>query len=434
MERQADGTLVPRLAVAPPVQLDDTTWEFKLRKGVKFTNGEPFNADAVVYSLKRHLDPELKSETSDFLSGIVGGEAQDEHVVLVKTEGPDPLLPARMYWLRVLPPAAAEADDFGDKPVGTGPYQLTKWDKGQAIVLEPNAGYWNKAVKLGIDKATFRFAEEAGTRLSGLLAGESDVIPNVLPEDVDRAPKVATVQGLEHDIIRLNALSGLTADVRVRKSLNLAIDRAELAEFVFGGFAAASAAPFGEATFGYNPAIEPYPYDPEGARALLEQAGVVGQTIELIGTAGRWLKDKETVETVAGYWEKVGLKVKVVVVPFDEYLRRYFDTENRPIAIFAGHSNELLDADLSVSNLIDVEGGGASNDNQQLTQRIHEARAETDREHRESLYHDILQEAYDEAYFAYLLEVKDIWGLSERVEWAPRVDAKILLEEIKVSS
>jgi peptide/nickel transport system substrate-binding protein len=434
MEREADGTLVPRLAATAPSQVDDTTWEFQLRTGVTFTNGEPFNAEAVVYSLERHLDPALKSETSDFLSGIVGAEATDEHVVQIKTEGPDPLLPARMYWLRILPPAAADEPDFGDHPVGTGPYQLVEWRKGQSIVLEPNAKYWNDEVTLGINEATFRFAEEAGTRLSSLLAGESDVIPNVLPEDVDRVPNIATVQGLEHDIIRLNALNGPTADVRVRKALNLAIDRTELAEFLFGGFAEPAAAPFGEATFGYNPAIEPYPFDPDAARALLEEAGVVGETIELIGTAGRWLKDKETVETVAGYWENVGLEVKVTVVPFDEYLRRYFDTENRPMTIFAGHSNELLDADLSLSNLVDVNGGGASNDNQELTDLIHRARAETDPTTRESLYHDILQEAYDQAYFAYLLQVQDIWGLSERVEWSPRVDAKILLEEIKVAS
>jgi peptide/nickel transport system substrate-binding protein len=434
MEREADGTLVPRLAAAPPEQVNDTTWEFQLRDGVSFTNGEPFDAASVVYSLERHLDPKLKSETSDFLSGIVGAAAVDEHTVEITTEGPDPLLPARMYWLRILPPAAAEADDFGDHPVGTGPYQLVDWQKGQSIRLEQNPDYWNKEATLDIAEVEFHWAEEAGTRLSGLLAGETDIIPNVLPEDVERVPQVATVQGLEHDIIRLNAVDGLTADVRVREALNLAINREELAEFLFGGLAEPSGAPFGEATFGYNPDIEPYPYDPTRARELLEEAGAIGETVNLIGTAGRWLKDRETVETVAGYWEEVGVKVEVEILNFDNYLRRYFDTENRPMAIFAGHSNELLDADLSVSNLLEMSGGGASNDNEELTQQIHEARAETDPATREAMYHDILQKAYDLAYFAYLLEVKDVWGLSERVSWQPRVDAKILVEEITVSS
>ena len=104
MAREPDGTLVPGLAAEPPTKVDDTTWEFKLRPNITFTNGEPFNADSVVTSVTRIIDPALKSEQMAYFGTIKGAEKVDDLTVRIITTGPDPILPSRMYWMKMIPP------------------------------------------------------------------------------------------------------------------------------------------------------------------------------------------------------------------------------------------------------------------------------------------------------------------------------------------
>jgi peptide/nickel transport system substrate-binding protein len=109
-------------------QVDETTWRFKLQEGVTFHNGEPFNADAVVYSVERMIDPDFASEIISFVETISGAEAVDENTVDIFTEGPDPILLARLTWLNIVPPVYTEenAANFGNEPVGTGPYKFVE--------------------------------------------------------------------------------------------------------------------------------------------------------------------------------------------------------------------------------------------------------------------------------------------------------------------
>jgi peptide/nickel transport system substrate-binding protein len=432
MARTAAGELVPGLAAAAPEQVDATTWRFALRPGISFHNGEPFNADAVVHSVTRIINPEFNSEQVSFFGTITGASKVDDLTVDIITSGPDPILPARMYWMKMVPPGHSADAAFAETPVGTGPYKFVSWDRGNAIVLEANADYWDGAP--AVQKVNYRFISEPGTRLSGLLAGELDIITNLLPEFVGEVPQAAHVQGQEHPIIILSSLGGPTADVRVRQALNYAIDKEALAEGLFEGYAEVEQGQLLSPTyFGYNPAVSAYPYDPEKARALLAEAGAEGATIELVGTAGRWLKDREMVETVAGFWQEVGLTVDVRIFEFNEYLNRLFDRETRAPAIFVVSSNELQDADRPFTAYYHQTGIGSSNNDAELAAMIDAARTETDVPTREQLYADAVQRAYDQAYFAWLLNIEDIYGLSERMQWTPRVDAKILVKEMAVS-
>ena len=359
-------------------------------------------------------------------------EAVDEHTVNIITEGPDPILPSRLYWLTIVPPEESQDPGFAENPVGTGPYQFVSWSRGDQIVIEQYPDYWGETTG-AIESATYRFVEASGPRLSGLLAGEFDVIVNLLPEDVDQAPNFATVRGLEHPLVILNTFDGITADVRVREALNLAVDREGLADFLYEGFADPASHPYNPASFGYNDGLAPYLFDPDRAQELLEEAGVLGETVELVGTSGRWLKDRELIETVAGFWEAVGLTVDVRIFEFGEYLSRLFDRETRADAIFVSHSNELLDADLTLSTYFHVDGRGSSNEDQEITDMLVTARSETDFDQRQAIYEDILERTFEEAWFVYLLNVEDIWGLSERVVWEPRVDFLILLKEMQLT-
>jgi peptide/nickel transport system substrate-binding protein len=432
MARTPTGELVPGLAGTEPIQIDETTWEFLLREGITFHNGEPFDSAAVVHSVERIIDPEFNSEQSSFFSTIVGATAVDVLTVRIMTDGPDPILPSRMYWMKMVPPVYSETEEFASAPVGTGPYTFGEWQRGSALTLNANPDYWGTAP--AIDTVHYRFVGESGTRLAGLLAGEYDLITNLQPEFVDEVPKSAHVAGLELPIVILSAISGPTQDVRVRQALNYAVDKEALAERLFEGYAQVSHGQLLAPTyFGYNDQVTGYPYDPDKARALLEEAGAVGAEIEIIGTAGRWLNDRDLVEVIAGFWQEVGVTPVVRIFEFNEYLNRLFDRETRGDAIFVVSSNELLDADRPFSAYYSMNGIGASNQDAEMAAMIDQARTETDVAAREALYHQIVQHAFDQAYFVWLLNIEDVYGMSERLVWTPRVDAKLLVSEMSVT-
>jgi peptide/nickel transport system substrate-binding protein len=431
LTRTPKGKLIPGLSQGMPTLKDPSTWQIKLRPGIKFHNGEDCNADAVVYSVKRIINPKFNSEQVSFFSTITGASKVDDLTVNITTKGPDPILPSRLYWLKIVPPKHSKDPKFAEKPIGTGPYRLKAWNRGQNILLVRNDEYWGE--KPAIAQVNYRFIEEPGTRLAGLMAGEFDLITNLLPEFTKQVPKSIHILGLEHPIIILNADKGVTKDVRVRKALNYAVDKKALAEGLFEGFAqVAEGQLLSPSFFGFNEDVKAYPFDPEKAKKLLKEAGAEGATVELIGTSGRWLKDRELVEAVAAYWKKVGIKAKVRIFEFNEYLNRLFDRKTRADAIFVVSSNELLDADKSFSAYYKSGGIGSSNTDKTLADLIEKARTETDVEKRTGLYHKAVKKAYDNAYFVWLLNIEDIYGLSKRLIWPGRVDAKLLVKEMKV--
>jgi peptide/nickel transport system substrate-binding protein len=431
LTRTPEGDLMPSLAAQMPKLVDADTWEVTLRSGITFHNGEPLNADAVVYSIKRVIDPEFNSEQISFFSTITDARATGDLTLHVITDGPDPILPTRLYWLKVVPPKHSNDPKFAENPVGTGPYRFVAWQRGQHIDLVRNEDYWGPAPQIA--SVRYRFIEEPGTRLAGLMAGEFDLITNLLPEFTSHVPKSVNVLGLEHPIIILNADDGVTKDARVRKALNYAVDKQALAQGLFEGFAqVARGQLLSPSFFGYNDQVKAYSYDPDKAKKLIEEAGVKGQTIELIGTSGRWLKDRDLVEAVADFWKKAGLDVKVRIFEFNEYLNRLFDRKTRADGIFVVSSNELLDADKSFSAYYKAGGIGSSNTDETLAGLIDAARSETDEKKRENLYHQAVQLAYDQAYFVWLLNIEDIYGLSARLEWPGRVDARLLVREMQV--
>ena len=433
LARTPDGELVPGLASALPTQVDDTTWEFKLRDGVVFHNGEPFNADSVVATIERMVGLVERGETDNdgFYASLTGAEAVDPTTVQITTAEPDGVLPARMYWLKQIPASAKDSPDLSDAPVGTGPFTFTNRQQGVSIEIAANPDYWGGAPT--ISKVTYEVADDAATRLAGLKSGKYDLITNLAPQDIEQAPKSATVQGQEHPIIILDADEGITSALNVRIALNLAVDKDAIADSTFGGFATVDAGQLlSPSILGYNEALTPYPYDPEEAQRLLEEAGAAGATVQLVGESGRWLRDRELLEAIAGYWTAVGLDVQLEILEFGAYLDVLFDRDNRADSIYVSSSNDLLDPDRQLATYYEAGGIGSSNSNEELAGLIAQGRSELDPEARQGIYEQALQIAYDEAYFVWLVNNEDIYGLSERLQWTPRVDAKLLVSEMNV--
>lgn len=434
LARAPDGELIPGLAAELPTQVDDTTWQFKLRDGVVFHNGEAFNAASVVGSIDRmiRLIGEGITDNDGFYSVIAGAEAVDDMTVNIMTDGPDGVLPARMYWLKMIPESASASEDLSEAVVGTGPYTFVEWKRGESVQLAANADYWNGTPS--ISTVDYKFVSESGSRFAGLLSGDYDLITNLSPADVGQAPQVATAQGQEHPVLILDADEGITSDPNVRRALNLAVDKEAIATNLFGGLAAIEPGQvLSPSIVGFNPDLEAYPYDPDEAMRLLDEAGVAGETITLVGeSSGRWLLDAELVQAVAGFWEDVGLSVDLQLPEFGEYLDVLFDRESRADAIFVSSSNDILDADRQLSTYYQDGGVGSSNTDAKLSELIDAGRAELDTDARAAIYQEAVALAYDEAYFVWLINNQDIYGLSERVTWSPRVDSKLIVSEMSV--
>jgi peptide/nickel transport system substrate-binding protein len=435
LTRTPEGDLSAEgLASAMPEQIKPNTWQFTLNEGITWHNGDPFTADDVVASVERIINPDFASEQGSFFATITGAEAVDDLTVNIETNGPDPVLPSRMYWMKIVPAAASQEEGFDENPVGTGPYTFVEWARGDHITIEKNPDYWGDNPS-NVETVTYNFVPEAATRLSGLLSDQYNIAPNLLPEDTEAAPKFATTRGLEHAMIVLNETGGITADVRVRQALNYAIDKEAIVTELFQGYAKVDPCqPMDPAWFGFHPGLEPYPYDPDQAKQLLDEAGATGSDMELVGTAGRWLKDREVIEAVANFWRDAGLNVNIRIFELGEYNNRLFHGgQNIPDTIFVSSSNEIFDADRNLSAYLQPNFLGGANDNPQMTKLLNQARTETDTEARQQIYEQVLEISCEDAYLANLYNNEDIYGMTSNMNWEPRVDAKMLVKEMEVT-
>jgi peptide/nickel transport system substrate-binding protein len=432
----ANNEIVPVLAEDLPTQVDDTTWEFKLREGITFTNGEPFDAEAAAYSINRVMDPEYSSAQVDFYGGITGAEAVDATTLRVTTSELDPVFPARMVRLKMMPPEATEDPSITENPVGTGPYKFVKWDRGQQVVLEANEDYWGEAP--AIESATIRFIGQAGTRLAGLQSNEIHLATLLPPEQAEDAPQVLTRDGLEFPVYRLKNYDGTLVDPKIRQALNYAVDKEAIADELFSGYASvAQCQTLTEAHFGYNPDLEAYPYDPERAEELLDEAGYNGEPLKLLGATGRWLKDAEMHEVVIGYLNAVGVNVEADIRPFSSYIDEFTKTVGDPAQPdigFVSASNDLFDAS-KIESYYMSEGGLSSYVNEDVDAELQAARAASDQDEREEHFHEATRiGCEDDPVFIFTVNLQDIYGATADLAWEPRVDGSLYIPEMSFES
>lgn len=431
-----NNEIVAVLATGLPRQVDEKTWEFKLREGVQFTNGEPFNAEAAAFSINRVMDPEYSSAQVDFFGGITGAEAVDETTLRVMTSEPDPVFPARMVRLKMMAPKATQDASITEKPVGTGPFVMERWDRGQQVVLQANADYWGEAPP--IKKATIRFIGQAGTRLAGLQSGEIHLATLLPPEQADDAPKVLTREGLEFPVYRLKNYDGTLVNAKIRQALNYAVDKNAIAKELFSGYATvAQCQTLTDAHFGFDDSLKPYPYDTKRAKELLAEGGYKGEKLKLLGATGRWLKDAEMHEVVVGYLEAVGVKVEADVRPFSSYITQFTKTVGDPAQPdigFVSASNDLFDAS-KIESYYMSEGGLSSYVNKEVDAALQSARAASDEDEREAQFHKALQIGCEEdPVFIFTVNLQDIYGAADDLAWKPRVDGSLYIPEMSFES
>ncbi|MFN3973292.1 MAG: ABC transporter substrate-binding protein [Gemmobacter sp.] len=314
--RTGKSGLYPALATewAP---VDDLTWRFKLRQGVKFHNGEPFNAEAVKFSLERHLAPDFPSSDKFRDVPITAINVIDDFTVEIVTKTPVPILPQRLSrnGAFILAPghySSISLDEAIVQPVGTGPYKLKEFRRDDRVILTKNADYWGWDEKSNIDELVVRMIPEMSTAFSEVMAGNADIV-RITPDLADVVSsndnlKLVVAPTTARAVIIYNlTVHPALQDPRVRVALNLAVDRDAIIDaFAFGEKSLKSVTLINPPH--ENPALSPYPYDPERAKALLAEAGYPnGFKIDTIDVM---IPDAfEFSEAVAQFWGAIGVEV-----------------------------------------------------------------------------------------------------------------------------
>lgn len=334
-------TLEPGLATSWTISPDGLQYTFKLRRGVFFHDGAPFNAEAVKFTYDRLLDPKHPyANTGPFpFAGFYYGAIKQVSVVDPYTvrftlkQSFSPLLNnLTLNTGRIVSPAAVKkwGKEFASHPVGTGPFKFVRWEKNVRIVLEANSGYWGGRAKL--DRLIFRPLPEEQTRVTELLSGGVDFIVDVPPDNIEQIRKDARFAFYQQPgphvwWVTLNVRKKPFSDVKVRQAANYAVNKEAIANDILKGTATVSSGPIPPAiTWAYTDQVAKYPYDPAKAKRLLAEAGYPNgfPAIFWIPESGSGMQSPKTMaQAIQADLAAVGIRAQIQTFEWGAYLNQY---------------------------------------------------------------------------------------------------------------
>ncbi len=429
-------------------QTSDLEWRFELREGLQFHNGEPFNAEAVVYSFERLMDPNairLNSDFRDFNSVV----AEDEYTVVVKLDRPVPGFLPIFSGFHIVPPVYTESvseEEYARNPVGIGPYKFVSWSAGQPFVLEAFDGYW--AGRPSVDRLVYRPIPEASTRLAELLAGTVDIIATPSYDDLAQIQanpdtRVEAAPGRRTVFLNMDHLAGIEPlkDKRVRQAIAYAVDRQLLIDALLAGYGDPLATIWRSDMDGYDASLEPYPYDPDKAQELLREAGYEdGFDLRILTSEIVINKGLEVAEAVAAMLTDVGIRTEVVVVPDQVRRNMYIGNINRdnlqvgevePMWL-ANWGASVPDGANPLLGFLHSQGTSSFYRVPAFDAMIEEFAAEAEPVVRRELAKVIQAYLYDELPVVALFLQANLYGVNERLEWSARKDEYILGLDIAI--
>ncbi|MCC7103574.1 MAG: hypothetical protein IT307_00390 [Chloroflexi bacterium] len=429
----ASGTLGPGLAESYRA-LDERTWEFKLRDGVRFHNGEPFDATSVRATVETLLDPVARSPVRAQLGAIERVETPDRRTARIVTRQAFAPLLAELTGLMMLPPgvlAAGGSRALAQQPIGTGPFRFVAWVHDDHLTLEANRDYWGGPPVVG--RLEFRPVPESAARMAALQTGGVDLATNVPVDAVStlqqQGLQVVTRPGIQTLYLRLNARKPPLDDPLVRQALVAAVDSQRIVEALYGGHARRVNGPFPPEVFGYDAAAPLQAYDPDRARALLRETGQ-GSGLRLVMEApvGRYPADREVAQALVGFFQAVGVRVALRTVEWGSYLNRLQAGQGEHLFLLAG-TNRAFDPHFTIVRLYASAApfGKLYYGSPRIDGLVDEAAATLDQERRRALYGQILAILRQDAPAIWLAQLDDLYGLARGVHWTPRADSLLAM-------
>jgi peptide/nickel transport system substrate-binding protein len=433
-----EGKVEPELAESWEISDDGLEYTFHLRQGVTFHNGEPFNADSVVYSWERYINPELPWNERWRIADAV--EKVDEYTVKVITEEPKPLLLRTIatQWMMVPPQYIEEVGDveFGIQPVGTGPFIFEEWVQGDHITLRANPDYWREGFPK-VAEVIFRPVPESATRVAAIQTGEVDVVGRLSSEEAQSLLGAPGVQVIRYPVARVyyiafnNLTSGVgqpTEDPLVRQAMNYAVDVQAIVDALFDGFAKPATGFVATGELGYG-AVEPFAYDPDMARDLLAEAGYPnGFTMDFACPAGAYTHFEEVCEAVQGYLAEVGIETNLEIMESGQYWDLEANKELPPL--FGDSWSEVMGEAYNrmTGALLGWDASYSSWEDETIISTLNEIAVTVDEDARAQLYEDIQGYMKDNPPFIYLYEPMAFEAIRDHVQdYRPRAAEEYFL-------
>ena len=440
--------------------LDDTTWEFKLREGVKWHDGSAFTADDVVFTWKRMTEvPNAPNPFGQYVRGKAIKKI-DDFTVHVTTEQPNPLMLTDVAQFAIVSKkhgeGATTADyNSGKSTIGTGPYKFVEYVSGDRIVLEANPDYWRGPPKW--DKVTIKPIKAGPARVAALKAGDVDLIDFVPPADINTLKKdssVAVWQGPSNRPVFLHMDSNRdlspsildndgnplwpnpTRNWKVRKAISLAVNQEAIVDKVMEGNALLATQLVPPGFFGYNEDLKPGEYDPDAAKKLLAEAGYPdGFQITLNGTHDRYINDKQIVEAVAQMVSRIGIKVNVRTHP----VATYYTTANTGAFSFwlGSHSVATGEPSAQLNHLIHTTWPNTAYcctprgySNPRVDDLIEKGMVTVDNNEREKLFKEAIGIAVRDVAIIPLHYQLNTWTSRPGLKYTTRIDEMTLAENL----
>lgn len=406
-------------------QIDPLTWEFKLVEGISFQNGEPVNAEAVKYSFDRMGDEDHVSYMQIFKqTKLKEIKVIDEYTVQLITEEPAPEL---LFWLSesfIVPPkyySETPKEKIALEAIGSGPYRFVEWVKDDHLTFVANEEYWQGAPK--IKNVVLRIIPEATTRMNELIAGNVHFITALNAEqfaaiDTDKSDPLSVQSWRKMHIgLGQNSIEPLKNKL-VRQALNYAVDKEALIDGLMGGATDPLQSMVNPPQ--NNPALEPYPYDPEKAKALLAEAGYPdGFKMKLLASAGLYGNDKDVAQAVAQYFGDIGVETEVEIIENGKFVDDILYGYKVEDANYMGWGTYIVLGPQLATITCDHLDNDIKFCNPEYDALVNQAIPETDLEKRKELSYQAQQIIWDDAPWVYLFRLPFFMGISSEVSWEP---------------
>ncbi|MBO6866564.1 MAG: peptide ABC transporter substrate-binding protein [Thalassococcus sp.] len=430
--------LQPRLATEWE-DMGGGTWRFHLREGVTFHDGSAFDAEDVAHSIARTTGDKIVCEIgAKYFGGMeLTTNVVDANTIDITANPAQPILPLLMSTMTVVP-AETAVDSFVSTPVGTGPYTFDEYNVGQNIKLSANPNYWGD--QPAVQSANYVFRSDSAVRAAMVQTGEADIAPNIALQDATSDamdysyPNSETVYlRVDHNIAPLN-------DVRVRKALNLAVDREAFVGTILANGTLLATGMTPPSTIGYNTDLTHYAYDPEQAKALLAEAkadGVdVDQEITLIGRTGNFGNVLETMEALTAMFQDAGFNMKLEmyeVAEWENFYSKPFAEDRGPQMVQAQHDNANGDPVFSMYFKYACDGLQSGVCDEKIDSMIADATASVGAE-REAKWKDLFAYIHEENVTdVFLFHMVGFSRVGERLDFEPTIKTNSELQLAQIS-
>ena len=428
------GELEPLLATEWKAT-SDTEWTFKLREGVKFQDGTPFNAEAAAFTINRAVNSKLGCNVEGYVFGDADlkVKAVDATTLTVTTPEPDPILPLRLSFLEVVPTSTSTTAKVRE-PVGTGPYKVESWEAGQKITLTSWDGYWGD--KPAYPKAEYQWRSESSVRAAMITSGEADVAMGLSPDD-NMGELGIDYPNNETVALRMEATKAPLNDIRVRQAVNYAIDKDGIVNSLYQGKHKVAAQLVPEGIVGHNAELKGWAFDLDKAKSLVAEAKAAGvdtsAQISLVVRSAQFPKITELAQVLQEQLSQAGLNVKLKMLETSQHLTyqvRPFPDDEGAVALMTQHGNQAGDAAFTVDQYMLSTGAQSYFGTPEFDAMIKKADAASGDERKKG-FEDIFAYQNDKVVqFAHISHQTGIIGKSKSVNYTPNSSSG---DELRVS-